>query len=163
MHYPDFSKYKPARNHTLKPFVFEEVLTIGWLENGQDYSQGEVEKAIVDKLKTLLASPKTNINKTRGNHECDFCEACEDGFRTISVPHYQILLPLGFSELWIPTKSEIIYVAPSLIYHYITEHEYKPPAAFLEAIVDFKLDSNWDGERKYLFLVDEYRKRIVLD
>jgi len=40
---------------------------------------------------------------------------------------------MGASNLLVPAGN-VIYAAPSLIIHYIEEHGYKPPHAFLEAL-----------------------------
>lgn len=164
MHYPDLSEYKPAMNHFLKPFTFKEVLTIGWLENGQPYTQGNVDDIIVLKLREMLASSKTNINRMRGIHRCDFCPSSgTDHELRVRHPHLPRTILLGMSELWLPTQTEIIYAAPTLIYHYITEHNYHPPDVYLDTVMAFDMDSDWDGDAVYLAMVAEYRRRINLD
>jgi len=40
----------------------------------------------------------------------------------------------------VPAKdSNVTYVAPNLIYHYVTTHRYLPPAVFLDALRAFSL------------------------
>ena len=43
-------------------------------------------------------------------------------------------LTLGCSNLWVPANG-CVYVAPSLIAHYIRILEYKPPAEFVDAVM----------------------------
>ena len=40
---------------------------------------------------------------------------------------------LGASNLFVPT-SEVLFVAPSLVVHYIDAHQYRPPDSFLDAV-----------------------------
>jgi hypothetical protein len=41
---------------------------------------------------------------------------------------------LGYSEIRVIGPSGQSYAAPSLIYHYINQHRYKPPDVFLAAL-----------------------------
>ena len=41
---------------------------------------------------------------------------------------------MGISKLWLPDDG-IVYVAPSLILHYIDAHGYSPPVEFREAVI----------------------------
>jgi hypothetical protein len=39
-------------------------------------------------------------------------------------------------EIYVPGRNGI-YVAPSLIYHYVVDHHYQPPAEFMEAVLQY--------------------------
>lgn len=41
----------------------------------------------------------------------------------------------GYYETVVKGTDETLYLAPSLIFHYITEHNYKPPQEFIEAVL----------------------------
>jgi hypothetical protein len=43
-------------------------------------------------------------------------------------------LNIGDGEIRVIGKSAI-YAAPTLIYHYVVEHQYKPPDEFIEAVL----------------------------
>jgi hypothetical protein len=64
------------------------------------------------------------------------------------------------TEVWVPAEGGIIYSAPNLIHHYITEHSYRPPMAFLDALEKFDFTVPWlaqeEFERRVLAL---YEKR----
>ncbi len=158
LYYPDFSEYRPARNHYYKPFTFQEVLTIGWLQSGHVYAQGKVDHEIINKLKDLLALSGVNVNRTRGIHRCDLCVPSDSNLERIVVRHNEQEILLGHSELWIPANETMTYVAPTLIYHYIIEHQYKPPDVFLNAVKQFDTNAQWNGQEVYLSLVNKYRK-----
>ncbi len=41
---------------------------------------------------------------------------------------------VGNGEIHISGEGSTVYVAPTMIVHYIIEHHYLPPAAFIEAL-----------------------------
>ena len=45
-------------------------------------------------------------------------------------------LPLGNAEIIVFGQRGKIYVAPNMIYHYVTAHHYKPPDEFVQALRD---------------------------
>ncbi len=44
---------------------------------------------------------------------------------------------LGAAEIHVDGGGGAAFAAPSLIVHYVTEHEYLPPVEFREAVVKF--------------------------
>ena len=44
-----------------------------------------------------------------------------------------IKMGLGATNIWVPAGDRI-FVAPSLILHYIDAHGYRPPDAFIDAV-----------------------------
>jgi hypothetical protein len=157
MYYPDFSEYGLLTNQGHNPFTLKEVHNIGWLENGYDYPKGKVDERTLSKIKALLASPKNNINQTRGIHQCDICDASSDPFVTHRIVVNTREIPLGSSELCVPDAQGRIYAAPTLIYHYIVKHSYLPPNDFIEAINQFDVASDWNGKEIFRALVQKYR------
>jgi hypothetical protein len=54
---------------------------------------------------------------------------------------------LGMPELWIPSqKLPGWYVSPSLIMHYIEEHEYLPPDDFIDAVCSIDTSAAFHAE-----------------
>ena len=41
---------------------------------------------------------------------------------------------LGNGEIHVPGKDHLIYVAPRLVVHYVTKHNYMPPAEYISAV-----------------------------
>jgi hypothetical protein len=52
-----------------------------------------------------------------------------------------------------------MFAAPSLIVHYVTEHAYRPPAAFIAAVEQY--DTGWAVEPNSWFPPDA--ERITFD
>ncbi len=44
-------------------------------------------------------------------------------------------LVLGSAEIRVFGSNGVTYAAPDMIYHYVAEHEYKPPDEFIEAVL----------------------------
>jgi hypothetical protein len=53
---------------------------------------------------------------------------------------------IGSDEIWVPGENGRIYAAPSLIVHYVEEHNYLPPPPFIEAVLR-PVPSGWKPER----------------
>ncbi len=126
-YFEDLTPYTYHRSEADK-----NVLNIGWLSNENSYPTGTVDEEILDKLKILVTEP---VNLFRGVHDCEFCppriyEKIEGQF----VGRTVLSCPNGNGEIRVKSKNGIIYVAPTLIAHYIEAHNYFPPEAFLNAI-----------------------------
>lgn len=126
-YFEDLSPYAYGR---AEPDQF--ILNIGWLSYENTYQTGTVDKKKLDKLRILVSEP---INLSRGLYECEFCppsiyEKVDGHF----VGKKTRSCPSGNGEIRVKGKNGIIYVAPTLITHYIEEHNYLPPEEFLNAI-----------------------------
>lgn len=106
----------------------EGLVNIGWLDLKKPFRQGYVDPVLALRIGELC---KTPVNRTRGFHGCGLCTeypiretigSCGDPVR------------LGDAEIRVAGKGKT-YVCPTLIYHYIVKHRYKPPGEFLSAIV----------------------------
>src|ERR1044071_8695229 len=67
----------------------------------------------------------------------DQLRVVERGYSVISHgihPDTGERIRLGHAEIYVFGEDGKIYVAPNLIYHYVTVHHYKPPAEFLRAL-----------------------------
>jgi hypothetical protein len=43
---------------------------------------------------------------------------------------------VGDAEVRVRASNGTVYAAPNLIVHYVAEHKYRPPDAFLGAVID---------------------------
>jgi hypothetical protein len=108
-----------------------KLLSLGWLDADFPYARGNVDRAFIEKLAELLTDPWQPA-VAMGRHECQFCRFSGGppmfnfGGRTVRV---------GASNVFLPA-SGVIYVAPSLILHYIDSHGYAPPEEFQRAVLE---------------------------
>jgi hypothetical protein len=100
---------------------------IGWLGPRSIFSTLAPSEWL---LSTIWAFCRTSVAEYRGLHECDFCANCDTNFTKRNSEN----LMLGYSEIRVFSKSGFIYAAPTLIYHYVKDHNYSPPAEFIEAL-----------------------------
>lgn len=107
-------------------------LNVGWLEAGKPYSTGSLPEGFVEKLKAVQRVQRMNV--CLGVHECDLCPA---GYESA---------PEGNGELRTPGEPGIAYAAPFLITHYVTTHGYRPPQAFIDAVLAVDADA-WASVR----------------
>jgi hypothetical protein len=129
MHIPD-----------LTPFSFlasvedSRLLAVGWLEPGHEFPCGEVETDFVCKLADLLVNPWQPA-VAMGRHKCGFCRLTggPSVFRVGNLASTSEVR-IGVSNLWLPADG-FLFVAPSLILHYMDSHDYSPPAEFQKAVM----------------------------
>ena len=126
-YYEDLSDYVYAPG-----FVRPGTKAVGWLASGHAFPATVPEKEILDLLWQYCS---ISVAPTRGGHDCEFCPGCcvsqaeRNGERLL----------LGTAEIRVFSRKGRIYAAPTLIYHYVAVHHYKPPDEFLQAL--------WDGPR----------------
>ena len=110
-----------------------KVLNIGWLTSSQSYAKGELSAEFLQKIEVLVKDP---VNLFRGIHHCEFCppplyEKNGDALVSKVVRN----CPSGNGEIRVTSKNGTTYVAPTLIYHYIKQHNYLPPIEFINAVL----------------------------
>ena len=133
MYFPDFAPY----SYNL-PVVLPSVGCIGWLKRGRKFARAKADAAFLDKMASIIR--RECVHVTRGTHNCDFCSEGR-----IWLDDKSELL--GHAEMWIPaTSRDVVFSAPTLIYHYCREHDYAPPQEFIDAVMNFDLASQWFGE-----------------
>lgn len=110
--------YEDLEPCTAFPGEWRDLLAVGWLAKDHEYSRGEVEPEVVDRLTRIFSWAPPDA--PRGAHVCELC-MCEDG------------PPAGAGSIFVAGEG-VLYVAPRLIAHYIRRHGYRPPPAFLEAL-----------------------------
>jgi hypothetical protein len=120
---PDLSEY-----NYVAEFVRPATRAIGWLEKGHDFPTAPSEEAV---LRTLWKFCKTSVGHTRGIHPCPFCRT-QAG---MEAKRGDESLLLGTAEIRVFSQEGQVFAAPTLIYHYMADHHYRPPTEFLNALV----------------------------
>ena len=155
MYYPDLTSYSYLRTEIvstpenyLAPENSVDVLNVGWLEHPYPFEKGEVPLIFIDKLLKLCLN---SFNKTRGYHVCNICEnpmvfpmkIKTGGIEAVfnlplptTIIRGEVQMMLGTAEVRVVGQTGLIYAAPDLIYHYVTEHKYLPPQEFIEAVLN---------------------------
>ena len=100
---------------------------VGWLER-PGFPTGSVSRDCVDALVALQGG--VFHDGYRGIHSCTLCgktlpEVRWRGRKVVLKGHGHYLVQLG----------QIVYMAPSLLLHYMLDHEYRPPDEFVQAVV----------------------------
>ena len=89
------------------------AVKVGWLDEGQPYTQGVAPKEFVSKLAKIPLGVHT-----KGWHDCPFCG------KDKSSSQYRIKIT--------PKK---FYDVPEMIFHYMEVHNYLPPQEFIDAVM----------------------------
>ena len=114
-HFPDLETRSQIAS---APFV----RAIGWLAASMPFPIGETPPEFVEKLRRLATSWGASTSTlawpaAAGPHTCEFCGV----FRAAG-------------NLGVPSDS-ILYVAPEMVAHYVEVHDYRPPDAFIHAVL----------------------------
>jgi len=139
--YYDLRDDLPARN-------------VGWLQRGHAFETMAPSEETLDLLWSFCS---ISVMQTRGSHQCDLCTLPQP----VHAERDGIRLALGSSEICVfsnePAASTrrqklgamesggllffrrstvpfSVFMAPTLIYHYVRIHQYKPPEEFLRAL-----------------------------
>ena len=123
MYFEDLSDYAYGRNFFYRP----KTKNVGWLERGHPYRQAPASEHL---LKVLWQYCSVSAAQTRGIHVCDLCS---DPDSYVASRNGKKLL-LGSSEIRVFGVDRTIYAAPTLIYHYVSVHQYSPPDEFVQAL-----------------------------
>ena len=108
-YYDDLTPYTYGRS------LHNNIVNIGWLDSQFEYTKGEVDPLVIDKLKSLEPS-----HRYKGTHRCPFC-----GLDRTSV------------NFTIEGNGKY-YCFPGLLVHYIEKHNYLPPSEFIESVMNIK-------------------------
>jgi hypothetical protein len=137
-YYPDLA---PLDYFTPGETFDGRLRAVGWLSPEHDFESGDLPELVIKQLLDLLENGRPLFG-TFGFHPCLFCPSWSDRVvedpRMVPAPptifhHKDVKLNLGGRELWLPV-GDLMYVAPDLILHYITEHGYRPPDEYLNAL-----------------------------
>lgn len=126
MHFDDLDacKYHPGRLDAAEWGV--PLRAVGWLDHPHPFEVGSVPPGLASRIGQLVEQTALQFPhyRFRGVHECSICQAA--GRVSGGWSHSQ-------DNLIVPGHDEV-YAAPGGIVHYISDHSYLPPAAFLEAV-----------------------------
>lgn len=95
------------------------VRAVGWLDAAHEFTRGSVAPEYIEALKRHVKTAWAPVF-LMGPH---FCQFCPKNVRTG-----------GSRNVWIPSTGHL-FIAPEMVVHYITAHGYRPPEAFLEAVL----------------------------
>jgi hypothetical protein len=109
--------------------LFKTLRAVGWIEQDHSFTRGEVTEKFFGELVQLLVQPWQPA-VAAGLHRCALCRFT-GGPGTVSYNGTSV--SVGAANLFVP-GDEFIYVAPSLIVHYVDAHEYCPPKEFIGAV-----------------------------
>lgn len=163
-YFPDLSPYQYGGSS-----VQENVVNIGWLDGAHAYPKGDVPERFVEKL---WAFCRVAVDRSRGLHPCDFCDVgpyippkpgtgiqclMRRQANWVVVQRGEDILILGSSEIRVFGRDGTIYAAPNLIYHYIVEHQYRPPDVFIQAV----LEGPQPGSDEYQALLSQHDRPVA--
>lgn len=108
---------------------------VGWLEEGREFRRGRVDPRFVHKLVLLLGEPSP-LERSTDPHYCSLCVFSRGPsefhlFQSPGMPS----VPMGNRNLVLPGAG-FLYVAPSLVLHYMDAHQYVPPDEFIKAVLE---------------------------
>ena len=129
--YADLSPIDYFRSHSSPSFR-----AVGWLGEGHPFPQDEVRPEFFQRLCLLLVDP-WDPHEFRGFHDCEFCPPDDGPALHLHLPQISVgdeLVTMGVSNLFVPAQ-RCVYVAPSLIAHYVRDHGYAPPPDFVDAVL----------------------------
>ena len=118
----------------LSPYTFlghppdEKILNVGWLDNEHSFPTGQLDSTVLDHLFGLCLKP---VRKTRGFHQCLLCPRLELGYL---VQHGGKERRLGSAEIRLKARNDVVFASPDMIFHYVRDHNYMPPAVFVKAL-----------------------------
>jgi hypothetical protein len=109
------------------------AVAVGWLDRSHGYNLGSVEEGFVSRL--FDACRVNATARTRGWHRCSFCSGDgEPEVAPTTVIRDGESLAVGDAEIRVVAKDGTWLIAPTLVLHYVTEHAYRPPLEFIEAV-----------------------------
>ena len=116
----------------LSPYADDlPLLSVGFLAREQGYKRGEVSEEFFTKLCALASNAWNPPVVAGGFHICELCRFTGGG--TARFRDYQVS-NVSNRELYVP-GTDVVFVAPISITHYIDAHEYCPPLQFQEAVL----------------------------
>jgi hypothetical protein len=120
-YFEDLSDYTYFRSY------HPRTKNVGWLDSAHQFSKATPTEEFLDLLWNYC---KISVAQTRGIHECEMCPS--------NTSHYVLRdgqpLLLGSAEIRVFAKDGVIYAAPTLVYHYVSIHNYSPPHEFVRAL-----------------------------
>jgi hypothetical protein len=116
------------------------VRAIGWLDRDHPFCQGNLPPGFLERLQKFVekwdeSARLLGFGMFAGWHSCEFCA---DG--------------RGTGDFGVPF-GDVLFVAPTLILHYVSSHHYLPPADFVTAV----MKSPTPGSSQYRVLIRRFQ------
>lgn len=143
MYFADLSPYSLH----LRGAVWPNVLNVGWLDGNHPYERALADPAFVRKLVDVIAGSSSfdaRVGLRRGVEPCSLC-----GQSPIIVHRGDSEIYLGRSSIWVPSGRSDYVAAPDVVLHYVEQHEYAPPAIFVDAVMTVDLAMRYNAQREY--------------
>lgn len=135
----------------------QRLLAVGWLDRRHSFPRSRIGSPAYALLAEAVSNPWEPLS-SRGYHVCNLCLIPRGprrqrwGGRTIA---------LGATNVWVAGQGHV-FVAPSLILHYVKRHRYRPPSEFLSALLGSPKQGSTEhveaiarnGPREFLVHVD---------
>lgn len=135
-YYPDLSPYtyylRPQKPTAIEK-AYPDALNIGWLGRAHPFPRSTTlpEESL---LKRLLAHTVLSVLMMRGIHDCHLCLENSTDLHGTSLFYEDQEIVMDNGEILVVGVDGIAFRAPTMLYHYITEHQYQPPDVFWEAL-----------------------------
>jgi hypothetical protein len=110
----------------------DKLLAVGWLDSSHDIPNGSIGVPFVERLVQLLYDP-WQPGLFMGLAECEFCRF-SGGPQSFCLSGQNNSVQIGVNNLFVPGDG-CLFVAPSLVVHYIDAHQYCPPLVFQQAVM----------------------------
>lgn len=131
MYYRDLSPYTYHRElEGIESTDYSKHVSVGWLDSKFTFPTGDAPPDFLEKLFLLCLKP---LAETRGFHSCNLCKNPNYLAQTIAERN-GVVCYLGNGEVHVASFDRV-YVAPTLIYHYVSAHLYLPPGEFIDAVL----------------------------
>ncbi|MBM4073696.1 MAG: hypothetical protein FJ271_32960 [Planctomycetes bacterium] len=126
MYFEDLTPYSYHRSEAESGAV-----NVGWLGADHPFASGTASVEFLDRLFVICRDHVFKMH--RGFHVCEFCpNAANAPLAAIRIGNEA---RLGFGEIRVRHQGGKVFAAPTLIYHYVADHQYLPPREFIEAVL----------------------------
>jgi hypothetical protein len=144
-YYPDLSPYEYIPGYDVPGMP---NLNVGWLDGSRPYPKGKTSHVFREALLEFCFRGNVVV-QTRGLHPCTLGK-CPNPLPPMQRGENAAYL--GSAEIRVIGQG-VVYAAPTLIYHYVVAHNYKPPDEFIQAV----LTSPRPGSAEYLAVIRRIR------
>lgn len=124
MYFEDLTSYEYVK-------IPEKSFNVGWLDDKHEFTKGEPPLGFVEKLEQYKHH---TAMLTKGFHMCQFCSD--------DVPKKSY----SSNEIRVVSSEGKLYASPTMIIHYVKEHNYLPPQEFIDAV----MNGPYPGSPEYL-------------
>lgn len=133
--FEDLSPYTYCENVWTPPgtAAAPTAVNVGWLDGVHPFATADPRPELVEALLRLC---RKRVNVMRVMHRCELCAEPELG---IVEQIDGETIHLGNTEIRVIAADGTLYAAPTLIAHYVAEHHYLPPTAFVTAAMDLNV------------------------